>query len=91
MPGCSISGSVSLGERCLVGTGARILQNLTVGEGSIIGAGAVVTRSFGAGSTLIGVPAVKTHSMWRSLDRPFDSCLFSLAYTWPEMFSMDYG
>jgi len=60
MPGCSISGSVSLGDRCLVGTGARILQNLTIGEDSIIGAGAVVTRNFGAGSILIGVPAVNT-------------------------------
>jgi len=62
MPGCSISGAVTLGERCLVGTGARILQNIIIGEDSKVGAGAVVTRNFGSGSTLIGVPAVKTTS-----------------------------
>jgi sugar O-acyltransferase (sialic acid O-acetyltransferase NeuD family) len=60
MPGSSLSGSVTLGERCLVGTGARILQNITIGSDSIVGAGAVVTKNFGPGSTLIGVPAVRT-------------------------------
>lgn len=57
MPGCSISGNVTLGENCLVGTGARTLQNLSIGKDGVIGAGAVVTKSFGDGVKLLGVPA----------------------------------
>ncbi len=57
MPGCSISGNVKIEQGCTVGTGARILQGLVIGENSVVGAGAVVTKSFPAGSRLIGVPA----------------------------------
>lgn len=58
MPGCNISGNVQIGEATMMGTGARILQNLTIGKSCRIGAGAVVTKTFGDGLTLIGVPAV---------------------------------
>lgn len=57
MPGCHISGNVSIGEGTLVGTGARLLQNLSVGAWCKVGAGAVVTKSFGDGLTLMGIPA----------------------------------
>lgn len=60
MPACSISGNVKIGEKCLIGTGARILQNLSLGNGCIVGAGAVVTKNFSTGSTVMGVPAVKS-------------------------------
>lgn len=57
MPGCNISGNVEVDEGSLVGTGAKLLQNLTIGKNSRIGAGAVVTKSFGDGVTVVGVPA----------------------------------
>jgi sugar O-acyltransferase (sialic acid O-acetyltransferase NeuD family) len=58
MPNCSISGFDKIGQSCMIGAGARILQNLSLGDGTIVGAGAVVTKSFGDGSLLVGVPAV---------------------------------
>ena len=57
MPGCNISGNVTVGECSLVGTGAKILQNLELGKNCTVGAGAVVTKSFGDGVTVVGVPA----------------------------------
>jgi sugar O-acyltransferase (sialic acid O-acetyltransferase NeuD family) len=57
MPQCSISGKVSLGERCFVGAGARILQNISLGEDCVVGAGAVVTKNFGNATKLVGIPA----------------------------------
>lgn len=57
MPQCSISGNVTLGERCFVGAGARILQNISLGNDCVVGAGAVVTKSFGNAAKLVGVPA----------------------------------
>jgi serine acetyltransferase len=43
----------------MVGTGARILQQLHLCSQSVIGAGAVVTRSIEEPGTYIGVPARK--------------------------------
>lgn len=57
MPQCSISGNVTLGTKCFLGSGTRILQGLTLGDNSIVGAGAVVTKSFASNSKLVGVPA----------------------------------
>jgi acetyltransferase-like isoleucine patch superfamily enzyme len=57
MPQCSISGNVTLGERCFVGAGARVLQSISLGNDCVVGAGAVVTKSFGTGAKLVGVPA----------------------------------
>ena len=56
MPGCNISGNVSVGENTLIGTGAQVLQNLSIGNNCKVGAGAVITKSFGDGLTLVGVP-----------------------------------
>jgi sugar O-acyltransferase (sialic acid O-acetyltransferase NeuD family) len=57
MPGCNISGHVEIGECTLIGTGVQILQNKTVGKNCKVGAGAVVTKNFGDGMTLVGIPA----------------------------------
>jgi len=57
MPGCNISGSISIGRTSMIGTGVQILQNLTLGVACKVGAGAVVTKSFGDGVTLVGIPA----------------------------------
>jgi sugar O-acyltransferase (sialic acid O-acetyltransferase NeuD family) len=57
MPGCNLSGYVTIGEKSLVGTGVQILQNLSIGKNCRVGAGAVVTKSFEDNTTIIGVPA----------------------------------
>ena len=61
-PGVHVSGWVKLGRLAYVGTGAVIIngtqeQPLVVGDDAIVGAGACVTRSVGAGVTVVGVPA----------------------------------
>ncbi|HCC38307.1 MAG TPA: gamma carbonic anhydrase family protein [Treponema sp.] len=49
-----------IGDRCLIGMGAIILNNTKIGEGSIVGAGALVTegKTFPPKSLIIGSPAV---------------------------------
>ncbi len=46
----------TLGDRVVVGTGAKILGAITVGEDSRIGANAVVVRSVPPNSVVVGVP-----------------------------------
>lgn len=48
---------VEIGAGCWIGAGAVIIDGVTLGRGCVVGAGAVVTRSFGAGSVIAGVPA----------------------------------
>ena len=40
-----------------IGANATILPGIEIGEGAMVGAGAVVTRSVGAGHTVVGNPA----------------------------------
>lgn len=53
----NISGAVRVGQGCMIGTGATVLQGLKIGENSTVGAGAVVTGDLPAGSRVAGVPA----------------------------------
>lgn len=57
MPCCSLSGFDTIGSEVLIGTGARILPQLTIGDGSKVGAGAVVVEPVPAGLTVVGIPA----------------------------------
>ena len=52
----------TIGCGVTIGAGAAVLGPITIGAYSTIGAGAVVTRSFPAGTTIVGVPgeSVKT-------------------------------
>jgi serine acetyltransferase len=52
-----MSGGVDVGSRCLIGTGAKVLQYLKIGDDVTVGAGSVVTKDVPAGTTVIGVPA----------------------------------
>lgn len=56
-PGVHISGRVTLGEGCYVGTGANIIDRKTIGAWSVVGAGSVVIADVPAYSTVVGVPA----------------------------------
>lgn len=47
----------TLGNRVLVGTGAKLLGNILIGDDVSIGANAVVLSDAPAGSTLVGIPA----------------------------------
>ncbi len=50
-------GAVTIGKKCFIGFGARILPGVTLGEGCIVGVNAVVTKSFGDYSMVAGIPA----------------------------------
>lgn len=63
MPSVNISGEVVIHTGVYVGTGAKIINQLTIGERTIIGAGAVVASDIPAHCTAVGVPArlIKYH------------------------------
>ena len=46
----------TLGDRVVVGAGAKVLGNITIGEDSRVGANAVVVKSVPANSVVVGVP-----------------------------------
>ena len=46
----------TLGNRVVVGTGAKVLGNITIGDNVKIGAGSVVVRNVPDNSTVVGVP-----------------------------------
>ncbi|MFA5038382.1 MAG: serine O-acetyltransferase [Candidatus Omnitrophota bacterium] len=61
-----------IGDNVVVGTGAKILGNITIGENSYIGANAVVLRDVPPHSTVVGVPGHITKQDGRKLDRLLD-------------------
>lgn len=57
MPGVNISGEVDVHEGVFIGTGAKIINQLTVGAWATVGAGAVVSKDVAPETTVVGVPA----------------------------------
>ncbi|WP_442902714.1 serine O-acetyltransferase [Gordonia sp. HS-NH1] len=57
-PGEGSVSSPTIGDRVVVGAGARVLGNLTLGTQCRVGANAVVTKSMPSGALVVGVPAV---------------------------------
>lgn len=51
------AGQVRIGSRCWIGAKVVILKGVELDDGCVVGAGAVVTKSFAAGSVIVGVPA----------------------------------
>ncbi len=47
----------TVGNRVLIGAGAKLLGNITIGDDCVIGANAVVVRDAPSGSRLVGIPA----------------------------------
>ena len=48
----------TLGDRVVVGAGAKILGDIEIGADSVVGANAVVLKSMPADATIVGIPAV---------------------------------
>ena len=63
MPSVDVSGEVVIEKTVYVGTGGKIINQLTIGENSIIGAGAVVVKTLPKNCTAVGIPAkqIKSH------------------------------
>ncbi len=47
----------TLGDRVVVGSGAKILGPVQIGDGARVGSNAVVTKDVAAGETVVGIPA----------------------------------
>lgn len=62
----------TIGNNVVVGTGAKILGNITVGDNSYIGANAVVIRDVPANSTIVGVPGRVTKQDGQKIDSSLD-------------------
>ena len=62
----------SLEDNIVVGTGAKVLGNITIGSNSYIGANAVVLKSVPANSTVVGVPGHVTKQEGQRIDHMMD-------------------
>jgi len=62
----------TLGNNIVVGTGAKILGDITIGDSSYIGANAVVIKDVPANSTVVGVPGRITKQDGKKLDKALD-------------------
>jgi serine O-acetyltransferase len=58
----------TLGNNVVVGTGAKILGNITIGDNSYIGANAVVIKNVPANSTVVGIPGRITKQDGQKID-----------------------
>ncbi|MFV2047197.1 acetyltransferase [Metabacillus litoralis] len=56
-PNSTIAGTVTIGEGCMVGSGATIIPNKKIGEWTTIGAGATVTKDLPSNCLAVGTPA----------------------------------
>lgn len=62
----------TLGSNIVVGTGAKVLGNITIGDNAYIGANAVVIKDVPANSTVVGVPGRITKQDGKKIDVSMD-------------------
>lgn len=57
MPHAAVLGSVTVGDKCLVGAQASIRQGLSLGNNAVVGMGSVVVKNVPDGAIVMGNPA----------------------------------
>ncbi len=62
----------TIGNNVVVGTGAKVLGNITIGDSSYIGANAVVIKDVPPNSTVVGVPGRVTKQDGKKIDVSLD-------------------
>lgn len=62
----------TVGNNVVIGTGAKVLGNITIGDNSYIGANAVVIKDVPANSTIVGVPGRVTKQEGKKIDISLD-------------------
>ena len=62
----------TIGSNVVVGTGAKVLGNITIGDNSYIGANAVVIKDVPPNSTVVGVPGRVTKQDGKKIDLSLD-------------------
>jgi UDP-3-O-[3-hydroxymyristoyl] glucosamine N-acyltransferase len=56
-PAIAIAGFVNIGEQCVIGINATIIDNISIANKVQIGAGAVVTEKLDKAGLYVGIPA----------------------------------
>ena len=56
-PQCALGGGSTVGDGCFIGMGAMVRDHTEVAPDTTVGMGAIVTKTFSAGATLVGMPA----------------------------------
>jgi len=59
-----------VGNRCVIGTGAKLLGDITLGDQVVVGANAVVLTDIAPGSVCVGIPARTVNHDSGSTDYP---------------------
>jgi len=62
----------TVGNNVVIGTGAKVLGNITIGDNSYIGANAVVIKDVPPNSTVVGVPGRITKQDGKKIDISLD-------------------
>jgi len=62
----------TIGNNVVIGTGAKVLGNITVGDNSYVGANAVVIKDVPPNSTVVGVPGRITKQDGKKMDLNLD-------------------
>jgi serine O-acetyltransferase len=62
----------TIGNNVVIGTGAKVLGDITIGDNSYIGANAVVIKDVPANSTIVGVPGKITKQDGKKIDISLD-------------------
>jgi serine O-acetyltransferase len=62
----------TIGNNVVIGTGAKVLGNITIGDNSYVGANAVVIKDVPPNSTVVGVPGRVTKQDGKKIDLSLD-------------------
>ena len=62
----------TIGNNVVIGTGAKVLGNITIGDNSYVGANAVVIKDVPPNSTVVGVPGRITKQDGKKIDVSLD-------------------